>query len=221
MFITGPDVVKTVTGEEVTLEELGGAMTHASKSGVATFVGDDEQVVPRRRPLPPELPALEQPGGAAARRDRRRPRPALPRAARPHAGQPEHPLRHEEGHRRGRRRRRLLRVLPPLGRLDHLRVRPPRRPAGRHRGQPADGAGRRARHRERRRRPPASCARATPSTSRSSPSSTCPRLPARRRPGARRHHPPRRQAALRLLRGHRAPHPGHHPQGLRRRLRRS
>jgi acetyl-CoA carboxylase carboxyltransferase component len=43
MFITGPDVVKTVTGEEVTLEELGGAMSHASKSGVATFVSDDEQ----------------------------------------------------------------------------------------------------------------------------------------------------------------------------------
>lgn len=43
MFITGPDVVKTVTGEEVTLEELGGAMSHASKSGVATFVMDDEK----------------------------------------------------------------------------------------------------------------------------------------------------------------------------------
>jgi acetyl-CoA carboxylase carboxyltransferase component len=43
MFITGPDVVKTVTGEEVTLEELGGAMSHATKSGVATFVADDEK----------------------------------------------------------------------------------------------------------------------------------------------------------------------------------
>lgn len=43
MFITGPDVVKTVTGEDVTLEELGGAMTHASKSGVATFVAPDEK----------------------------------------------------------------------------------------------------------------------------------------------------------------------------------
>jgi acetyl-CoA carboxylase carboxyltransferase component len=43
MFITGPDVVKTVTGEEVTLEELGGAMSHASKSGVATFVSPDER----------------------------------------------------------------------------------------------------------------------------------------------------------------------------------
>ena len=43
MFITGPDVVKTVTGEDVTLEELGGAMSHASKSGVASFVSADEQ----------------------------------------------------------------------------------------------------------------------------------------------------------------------------------
>src|SRR5262245_33539263 len=43
MFITGPDVVKTVTGEDVTQEQLGGAMTHASKSGVAAFVCDDEQ----------------------------------------------------------------------------------------------------------------------------------------------------------------------------------
>ena len=45
MFITGPDVVKTVTGEEVTLEELGGASSHASKSGVATFVSDSEEEV--------------------------------------------------------------------------------------------------------------------------------------------------------------------------------
>ncbi len=38
MFITGPDVIKTVTGEDVTMEELGGASTHASKSGVTHFV---------------------------------------------------------------------------------------------------------------------------------------------------------------------------------------
>ena len=38
MFITGPDVIKAVTGEEVTMEELGGARTHASKSGVTHFV---------------------------------------------------------------------------------------------------------------------------------------------------------------------------------------
>jgi len=43
MFITGPDVVKTVTGEEVTFEELGGATAHASKSGVAHIVAPDEE----------------------------------------------------------------------------------------------------------------------------------------------------------------------------------
>jgi propionyl-CoA carboxylase beta chain len=42
MFITGPDVVKTVTGEEVTFEELGGAVTHASRSGVAHFISPDD-----------------------------------------------------------------------------------------------------------------------------------------------------------------------------------
>jgi propionyl-CoA/long-chain acyl-CoA carboxylase carboxyl transferase subunit len=42
MFITGPDVIKTVTGEDVTFEELGGARTHNTKSGVAHFVADDE-----------------------------------------------------------------------------------------------------------------------------------------------------------------------------------
>ena len=42
MFITGPEVVKTVTHEEVTFEELGGAYTHAAKSGVAHFAADSE-----------------------------------------------------------------------------------------------------------------------------------------------------------------------------------
>ncbi len=43
MFITGPEVIKTVTGEEVEFEELGGAMTHNSKSGVAHFASEDEE----------------------------------------------------------------------------------------------------------------------------------------------------------------------------------
>jgi propionyl-CoA carboxylase beta chain len=42
MFITGPEVIKTVTHEEVSKEQLGGAMTHASKSGVSHFTEDDE-----------------------------------------------------------------------------------------------------------------------------------------------------------------------------------
>src|SRR3954464_9324072 len=43
MFTTGPDVIKTVTGEEPTFEELGGAMTHNTKSGVAHFASEDEE----------------------------------------------------------------------------------------------------------------------------------------------------------------------------------
>jgi len=40
MFVTGPEVIKTVTHEEVTMEDLGGAMTHNSKSGVAHFLAE-------------------------------------------------------------------------------------------------------------------------------------------------------------------------------------
>ena len=43
MFITGPEVIKTVTGEEVTMEELGGAVSHATKSGVAHFASESEE----------------------------------------------------------------------------------------------------------------------------------------------------------------------------------
>ncbi len=51
MFVTGPDVVKTVTHEEVTHEELGGALTHTSKSGVAdkAFENDVEALLALRR----------------------------------------------------------------------------------------------------------------------------------------------------------------------------
>jgi propionyl-CoA carboxylase beta chain len=43
MFVTGPDVIRTVTHEEVTKEELGGAMTHNLRSGVAHFAVDDDR----------------------------------------------------------------------------------------------------------------------------------------------------------------------------------
>ncbi len=73
MFVTGPNVVKTVTHEEVSFEELGGADTHATKSGVAHVVADDEitclrQVRALLRYLPsnnadplPVLPTRDQP----------------------------------------------------------------------------------------------------------------------------------------------------------------
>jgi propionyl-CoA carboxylase beta chain len=58
MFITGPDVIKAVTGETVTHEELGGAMSHASKSGVAHFAaGSDEDCLEQIRYLLSFLPS--------------------------------------------------------------------------------------------------------------------------------------------------------------------
>ncbi len=73
MFITGPDVIKTVTGEEVGFEELGGARAHNTKSGVAQFVADDENdcLATAREILSylpsnnlEEPPAFEAPGDA-------------------------------------------------------------------------------------------------------------------------------------------------------------
>ena len=64
MFVTGPDVIKTVTHEEVTKQELGGAMTHNEKSGVAHFVSrDDAECLVMIRELFSYLPSnnLEDP----------------------------------------------------------------------------------------------------------------------------------------------------------------
>ncbi len=73
MFITGPNVIRTVTGEEVDFDTLGGAMAHASKSGVAHFVADDEAqardiarqllsyLPSSNRELPPYIPPAKDP----------------------------------------------------------------------------------------------------------------------------------------------------------------
>jgi propionyl-CoA carboxylase beta chain len=69
MFITGPDVIKTVTGEDVTFEELGGAHAHATKSGVAHYQAPDEQdAIGYVRDLLSYLPSnnLEEPPAVAA-----------------------------------------------------------------------------------------------------------------------------------------------------------
>ena len=80
MFITGPDVVRAVTGEDVSIESLGGAMTHATKSGVCTFVAPDEETcLDQVRELLGFLPAnhLEQPPAVEATDDAVRPTPEL------------------------------------------------------------------------------------------------------------------------------------------------
>jgi len=58
MFITGPEVIKSVTGEEITFEDLGGAMTHNEKSGVAHFAAEnDEDCITRIREMLAYLPS--------------------------------------------------------------------------------------------------------------------------------------------------------------------
>lgn len=77
MFITGPEVIKAVTGEEISFEELGGAMTHNKKSGVAHFACENDEDAIRRIQallsyLPPnniEDPPLVDTGDDPARVD--------------------------------------------------------------------------------------------------------------------------------------------------------
>ena len=80
MFITGPDVIRTVTGEEVTFEDLGGAGAHATKSGVAHLTtASEEEAIDEVKVLLGYLPAnnLEQPPRYAAQDDPERLVPEL------------------------------------------------------------------------------------------------------------------------------------------------
>ena len=220
MFITGPEVVKTVTGEEVTFEELGGATTHATSSGVAHLTAPERGGGARRRPLPPLVPAAEQPG--ARRRPRSRPIPSTvrsPSSTRLVPDAPTKPYDIRDVVHRVVDDGEFLEIQPswaenivcgfarlgghPIGvvannpkalaghaRHRRLREGRPLRPHVRRVQRPA-------RHVRRR-----------------------PRLPAGHGTGVGRHHPPRRQAPVRVLRGDRAEDHADHAQGLRRRLRR-
>ena len=80
MFITGPEIIKTVTGEDVTFEELGGAMTHAKRSGVAHVVATDEDdLAAQTKTLFSYLPQnnLDDPPRYACDDDPNRENPAL------------------------------------------------------------------------------------------------------------------------------------------------
>jgi len=80
MFITGPDVIKAVTGEEITFEELGGAKTHNEKSGVAHFACEsDADAIEQIKRLLSYLPAnnMEDPPLVESGDDPRRTAPAL------------------------------------------------------------------------------------------------------------------------------------------------
>ena len=66
MFITGPDVIKTVTGEDVGMEELGGARTHNTRSGNAHYLATDEEDAIEYVKALLALPAVEQPRRSAS-----------------------------------------------------------------------------------------------------------------------------------------------------------
>ena len=168
MFVTGPEVVKTVTNEVVTQEELGGAVTHTTKSGVAdvAFENDIDALAGDARVL--RFPAAHRtaticPSGRA-RIPADRIEDSLDTLVPPSAATPYD--MHE-----------LIRKVADEGdffelhagpcRQHHHRLLPDRGPHRRRRRQPADGAGRRARHQFSRRRPRASSASATRSTFRS------------------------------------------------------
>jgi acetyl-CoA carboxylase carboxyltransferase component len=80
MFITGPEVIKTVTGEDVSFEDLGGAQTHASRSGIASFIAEyEEDCLQQVRYLLSFLPAnnMEDPPSYAPTDDAERRAPEL------------------------------------------------------------------------------------------------------------------------------------------------
>ena len=214
MFLNGPEVVRAVTHEEVTKEELGGARAHATRSGVAHFAFDTEEATLKAvRELLSFLPAnaADDPPALPCTDDAGRMDAALKTIV------PENPNRPydirevvravvDDRHLFEVARHFAENVVCGFARLGG-------RPGGRG-GQPAGGAGRRPRLRRlgeggplrpllRRLRDPAPHLRRRA------------RLPPRRDPGVGRPHPPRREAPLRLRRGHRAQGDGHHPAGPR------
>ena len=220
MFITGPDVIKTVTGEEVEFEALGGAMSHNQKSGVAHFAFDDEdQCLEDTRYLLSFLPQnnLESPPRVQPSDDPARMDAELDTVV---PDSPNKPYDMRDVVRLTRRRRRVPRGPGALRAEHHLRLR-----AAERLRRSASSATSRARWpacstSTRRSRPPASCAPATRTTSRSLTLVDVPGFLPGHDAGVGRHHPPRRQAALRLHRGDRAEDHADHAQGVRRRLRR-
>ena len=150
MFITGPDVIKTVTGEDVTLEDLGGARTHNTKSGNAHYLAaDEDDAIDYVKALLSYLPSnnLEDPPAyddADATLEITDEDRELDTFIPDSANQPydmhtviEHVAR----------RRRVPRGAGAVRAEHHLRLRPGRGPLRRRRRQPADAVRRDPRHR--------------------------------------------------------------------------
>ncbi len=146
MFITGPDVIKSVTHEEVTKDELGGAMTHNERSGVAHFMAhDDAECLSMIREMLSFMPSnnLDDPPRKALHRSHRS-RRRTSRYHRSHGIEPA--LRHQRRHQRGGRRQLLLRSAGALRQKHCHWLCPAEWQAGRHRRQPTRVSGGSARY---------------------------------------------------------------------------
>ncbi len=195
MFVTGPNVVKTVIHKDISSEELGGARVHAEKSGVAQFVYPNDILCLRAvRQLINYLPSNNRQKAPILDLNDPPDRidPTLDYLVPPN---PEPELRHECADLQHPRRRRIPGGAFALRRQYHLRPRPPRRPDHRPCRQSAGGPGRGARQQcllqggpfcplLRRLQYPADLP------------GRCSWLHARSGAGTRRHHPPWRQTAL-------------------------
>ena len=229
MFITGPgrDQDGDRRGRRHGGPRRRAARTTRSAAWPTTWPTDEADALSYVKELL-SVPAEQQPRPSRRRSPHRsRPRESIadsldrhrPRARHGHPRLAEHPVRHPRGHHPGRRRRGVPRG-PGAVRAEHRRrVRPGRGPQRRRRRQPAHPARRLPGHRRLGEGGPVRphlrrLQRAGADLRRR------PRLPAGHRAGVGRHHPPRRQADLRLRRGDRPEGHRDHPQGLRRRLRR-
>ena len=217
MFVTGPDVVKTVTNETVTAEQLGGASVHTTKSSIAdgAYDNDVEALLQMRRLIDflpasntADIPEIEC-HQSAADHDLSLDRLIPDNANKPYDITGTDP----EDCRRGR----FLRDPGGVRQEHRHRLRPRRGPHGRLRRQPADGAGRRARQR---RQPQGGALRALLRLLQHPGRHLRRRagFPAWHGAGIWRPHQARRQAAVCLCRGDRAEDHGDHAQSLWRRL---
>ena len=203
MFITGPDVIRTVTGEEVGFEELGGAMSHNTKSGVAQFASEDEDAcLEDCRYLLSFLPSNNlqtaprvQPTDDPMRMDEELDHVVPDNPNKPYDMRDVVRLIVDDGEFLEVHEHYAQNIVCGFARMDGYAVgvvgNQPNQLAGvlEHR-RLREGRALRA-HLRRLQHPAAHLLRRA-------------RLPARHRPGVGRHHPPRRQAALRLRRGDRA-----------------
>ena len=174
MFITGPDVIKTVTGEDVGFEELGGARTHNTKSGNAHYLGaDEDDAISYVKELlsflpsnnmsdPPVFDGLRR-GGRGRRRRSPTPTASWTRSSRTRRTSRTTCTRSSPASSTTASSSRCTPLFAPnilvgFGRVEGA--------SGRDRGEPADPVRRLPGHRRRRRRRPGSCGPATRSTCR-------------------------------------------------------